>query len=81
MIQARARKRQGRPAQPRGDTAAGRGSPCRERKGALCYLAAWDVRRAKLVDRCAPKDGIEPFDQLVEQFMTQQPYSTAQRMS
>jgi hypothetical protein len=26
-----------------------------ERKGALCYLAAWDVRRAKLFDRCAPK--------------------------
>lgn len=32
-----------------------------ERKGALCYLAAWDARRAKLFDRCAPKDGIAPF--------------------
>ena len=42
-----------------------------ERKGALCYLAAWDVRRARLFDRCAPKDGIVPFDQLVEQFMIQ----------
>ena len=31
-----------------------------ERKGALCYLAAWDARRAKLFDRCAPKDGILP---------------------
>ena len=41
-----------------------------ERKGALCYLAAWDVRRAKLFDRCAPKDGIVPFDALVEQFMS-----------
>ena len=38
-----------------------------ERKGALCYLAAWDARRAKVFDRCAPKDGIEPFDALVEQ--------------
>src|SRR3954453_21979865 len=51
-----------------------------ERTGALCYLAAWDVRRAKLFDRCAPKDGIEPFDRLVEQFMTQQPYRQAQRV-
>ena len=40
-----------------------------ERKGALCYLAAWDARRAKIFDRCASADGIEPFDQLVEQFM------------
>jgi DDE superfamily endonuclease len=51
-----------------------------ERKGALCYLAAWDVRRARLFDRCAPKDGIVPFDQLVEQFMTQEPYSKARRV-
>ena len=29
-----------------------------ERKGALCYLAAWDARHAKIFDRCAPKDGI-----------------------
>ena len=51
-----------------------------ERKGALCYLAAWDARRAKLFDRCAPKDGIEPFDALVDQFMSQPPYSKAQRV-
>ena len=51
-----------------------------ERKGALCYLAAWDARRAKLFDRCAPKDGIVPFDQLVEQFMSVAPYSKAQRV-
>jgi hypothetical protein len=51
-----------------------------ERKGALCYLAAWDVRRARLFDRCAPTDGIVPFDALVEQFMTQEPYSKAQRV-
>jgi hypothetical protein len=51
-----------------------------ERKGALCYLAGWDARRAKLFDRCAPKDGIEPFDALVEQFMTIEPYSKAQRV-
>jgi len=51
-----------------------------ERKGALCYLAAWDARRAKIFDRCAPKDGIEPFDQLVDQFMSQHPYANAQRV-
>jgi DDE superfamily endonuclease len=51
-----------------------------ERKGALCYLAAWDVRRAKIFDRCAPKDGIVPFDALVEQFMSVEPYRSAQRV-
>ncbi len=50
-----------------------------ERKGALCYLAAWDVRRARIFDRCAPKDGIVPFDALVEQFMSIEPYRSAQR--
>jgi len=51
-----------------------------ERKGALCYLAAWDVRRAKIHDRCAPKDGIVPFDALIEQFMTIEPYRSAPRV-
>jgi hypothetical protein len=51
-----------------------------ERKGALCYLAAWDARRARIFDRCAPKDGIEPFDALVEQFMSVEPYRSAQRV-
>ncbi len=51
-----------------------------ERSGALCYLAAWDIRRAKLFDRCAPKDGIVPFDALVEQFMSVEPYRCAQRV-
>jgi len=51
-----------------------------ERKGALCYLAAWDVRRARIFDRCAPKDGIEPFDALIDQFMSVEPYRGAQRV-
>jgi hypothetical protein len=51
-----------------------------ERMGALCYLAAWDARRAKIFDRCAPTDGIEPFDALVDQFMSQHPYTQAQRV-
>ena len=48
--------------------------------GALCYLAAWDVGRAKIFDRCAPKDGIEPFDALIDQVMSQHPYQKAQRV-
>ncbi len=44
------------------------------------YLAAWDAKHAKLFDRCAAKDGIIPFDALVEQFMTVEPYSNAQRV-
>ncbi len=35
-----------------------------ERRGALAYLAAWDVHRAKLFGRCEPKNGIEPFGRL-----------------
>jgi DDE superfamily endonuclease len=51
-----------------------------ERMGALCYLACWDVRRAKLFDRCEPKGGIEPFDRLVAHVMTQEPYASARRV-
>jgi hypothetical protein len=50
-----------------------------ERKGALAYVAAWDVHRAKLFGRCEKSTGIEPFDRLVEQVMTQWPYSSATR--
>jgi len=38
------------------------------------------VRRAKIHDRCAPKDGIVPFDALIEQFMTIEPYRSAPRV-
>lgn len=76
-IQARKRKAQTRPAR-RGEGQ--KVEPEYERKGALCYLAAWDARRAKIFDRCASKDGIEPFDSLVEQFMSQHPYRRAQRV-
>jgi DDE superfamily endonuclease len=48
--------------------------------GALCYLACWDVRRAQLFDRCEPKGGIEPFDHLVAQVMTQEPHASARRV-
>ena len=50
------------------------------RAGALVYLAAWDVRRAKLFGRCEPNSGIVPFDALVAQVMEQGPYTSADRV-
>ncbi len=44
------------------------------------YLAAWDVHRAKVFGRCEDTTGIEPFDRLVEQVMTCQPYASARRV-
>jgi hypothetical protein len=78
-IQARRRKHRTLPATP----AVKRGQRVEheyERRGALCYFAAWDARRAKLFDRCAPADGIIPFDALIEQFMSVEPYSKARRV-
>ena len=51
-----------------------------ERGGALAYLAAWDVHHARLFGRCEPTTGIEPFDRLVAQVMTTQPYASAERV-
>lgn len=50
------------------------------RAGALVYLAAWDVQRAKLFGRCEPQRGILPFDQLVADVMRQEPYPSARRV-
>jgi len=47
---------------------------------ALAYLAAWDVHRAKVFGRCEETTGIEPFDRLVGQVMTRQPYASARRV-
>ncbi|MGO9789892.1 MAG: helix-turn-helix domain-containing protein [Solirubrobacteraceae bacterium] len=52
-----------------------------EQRGALCYFAAWDAGRARPFDRCAPTDGIVPFDALVEQFMSTEPSRNAPRGS
>jgi hypothetical protein len=51
-----------------------------ERKGALAYLAAWDVHRAKLFGRWEPKNGIEPFGRLVDEVMREEPYASAERV-
>jgi len=76
-IQARARRHPTYPAQP--------GSPMKveheyTRCGAWAYIAALDVHRAKLFGLCNNKSGILPFDRLVDQFMSQDPYKEARRV-
>jgi hypothetical protein len=51
-----------------------------QRRGAWAYLAAWDVRRAKVFGRCERKTGIAPFERLVDQVMSQEPYHSAPRV-
>jgi len=51
-----------------------------ERKGALAYLGAWDVHRAKIFGQCESKTGIKPFEKLVNQVMSQEPYRSARRV-
>jgi transposase len=51
-----------------------------DRGGALAYLAAYDVHRAKVFGRCESTTGIEPFGRLVGQVMTAEPYASAERV-
>jgi DDE superfamily endonuclease len=51
-----------------------------DRGGALAYLAAWDVHRAKVFGRCEPTTGIAPFTRLVDQVMSVEPYASARRV-
>jgi hypothetical protein len=51
-----------------------------ERGGALQYLAAWDVHRARLFGRCEPSSGAAPFGRLVAQVMAEEPYRSARRV-
>jgi hypothetical protein len=76
-IQARARIHPGSPPAP---GRAGRVEHEYERRGALAYLAAWDVHRAQVFGRCEPRTGIAPFGRLVEQVMSQEPYASARRV-
>lgn len=76
-IQARERRHASAPVAP--------GQPLRveheyRRHGAWVYLAALDVHRARLFGRCQPRSGIVPFDQLVDDVMTQEPYRSARRV-
>jgi hypothetical protein len=51
-----------------------------QRLGAWAYLAAWDVRRARVYGRCERRNGIAAFDRLVAQVMTRRPYRCAPRV-
>jgi hypothetical protein len=51
-----------------------------DRGGALAYLAAYDVHRARVIGLCSDTTGIEPFTELVDEVMTQEPYASARRV-
>lgn len=51
-----------------------------ERRGAIAYLAAWDVGRGQVTGRCEDTTGIIPFGRLVDQVMTAKPYASAKRV-
>lgn len=51
-----------------------------ERGGALAYLAAYDVHRARVTGLCPDTTGIDPFTDLVDEVMTQEPYASARRV-
>jgi transposase len=50
------------------------------RGGTLAYFAAYDVHHPCVIGHTAPKTGIEPFADLVETVMTQEPYASARRV-
>lgn len=56
-----------------------------KRMGALTYLAALDIGRRghrppRVFGRSEPKGGVAPFDRLVWQVMTKEPYASARRV-
>jgi hypothetical protein len=51
-----------------------------ERMGALAYVAAWDVHRAKLFGICEGTTGIETHHKLVDLVMRQEPYRSAHQV-
>jgi transposase len=50
------------------------------RGGTLAYLAAYDVHQARVMGRCEPSTGIQPFTALVDQVMATEPYASARRV-
>jgi len=51
-----------------------------KRCGAIQYIAAWDVRHAKIFGLCRKTTGIKPFHDLVDLVMGQEPYRSADRV-
>jgi hypothetical protein len=76
-IQARRRCHEETPPKPKQRR---RIEPEYERKGALQYLAAWDVHRGIVLGRCEATTGIKPFGRLVDQVLEQKPYQEAERL-
>jgi transposase len=76
-IQARCRCH---PTLPPGRSRAMRVNHTYQRRGAVAYLAAYDVHRARVFGRCEDSTGIAAFTNLVEQVMTQEPYASAGRV-
>jgi transposase len=50
------------------------------RRGAVAYLAAYDVHHATVFGRCEDTTGIVAFTNLVTQVMTREPYTSADRV-
>ena len=50
------------------------------RRGAVAYLAGYDVHRGKVFGRCENTTGIAAFTNLVAQVMTCEPYASADRV-
>ncbi|WP_457784784.1 IS630 family transposase [Streptomyces mirabilis] len=76
-IQARCRCH---PTLPPGRASAMRVNHTYARGGALAYLAAYDVHRAKVFGRTKPRTGIDPFMNLVTQVMSTEPYASVKRV-
>jgi hypothetical protein len=76
-IQARRRRH---PTVPAGPGRAARVEFEYKRGGAVQYLAAWDVHRAKVFGRCEATTGIVPFCRLADQVMGVEPYASARRV-
>lgn len=76
-IQARQRRHAG---QPPGPGQARRVEPEYRRRGALQYLAFWDVRRGRALGRCEAKTGVGPFGRLVDDLLGHPLYADAERL-
>jgi hypothetical protein len=76
-IQARIRKHATLPPRP---TQSARVEHEYRRGGAWAYLAAFDVHRARVFGRCEQTTGIQPFQRLVSEVMSQPPYCRARRV-
>jgi hypothetical protein len=51
-----------------------------KRKGALQYLATWDVQRGIVMGRCERRTGIRSFGRMVTQILKQEAYRDAERI-